>query len=196
LIGQVPTGVDQAAESLHWFPRGATKPLFSLAMNVIAWAIAAFVQAGLIDMALKVARGVRPSFADAFGGGRWFLRVFVVNLLTNLVTLIGLLLFVIPGIIVWVGLMLAPYFVVDQDLGPIESMTTSWEASKGQKGDLFLLFLLSILLVVIGFCALGVGLFVAMPVMNLATCVAYLSITGRGAPAPTAPPQAPPLYVP
>jgi hypothetical protein len=42
--------------------------------------------------------------------------------------------------------------------------------------------LLGSLVLALGCCALGLGIFVALPVYQLAICVAYMAITGRGAP--------------
>ena len=211
-ISEMPAVLDKTAEWLGWVSEhGKAKLVLSLSTSAIGWLVSAFIQGGVTNMMLKAARGASPSFADAFGGGRWFLRLLAVNFLTTIAVVIGFLLLIVPGIIVSLGLILAPYFVVDQEMGPIEAMGASWESSKGQKGDLFLLSLLSVVVLVLGFCVFGVGVFVALPVVHLATSVAYMSITGRGAAdasasasasagagAPFMPqaPQPPPPYVP
>jgi hypothetical protein len=174
----------------------------NLVTSIVGLALSSFFSGGLIVMNLKAARGVSPSFGDAFSGGRYFLSMLGVSILTGIIVGLGLLALIVPGIILIYGLMLAPYYVVDQELGAVEAMKASWAATTGQKGSLFVLSLLCGLLLIAGLLACGVGLFVAIPLTALANALAYLHIAGRieqapaaygpgyGAPAGYAPPAA------
>jgi hypothetical protein len=170
--------------------RGSDYQIVNIPVRIIGFLIATFLECGAIAMALKMARGEQAGIGDIFSGGRFFGRMLVVRFLTMIAVVIGLVLLVVPGIIIGLGLMLAPYYIVDQDLDAIGAMKASWDATKGQKGDLFLLGLLNFLVILLGLCVLGVGVFVALPVAQLATTFAYLHIAGRIAPAAAPPPRA------
>lgn len=73
----------------------------------------------------------------------------------------------------------APYFIVDQSMGPVEAMKASWEMTKPQKLNNFLLFLLFIPVMIAGALCLLVGLIPAMLVMYGAMAAAYRQLTGR-----------------
>ena len=94
----------------------------------------------------------------------------------------------------WVfGVMLRLYFgilyLVDQELGPIEALQASWEATRGQGFKLIGLALASAAVVVAGLIALLVGVIPASVMAYLMWTSAYRQIVGR--PEPAAAPVAP-----
>jgi hypothetical protein len=119
--------------------------------------------------------------------------------MVGIVVVIGFVLLIVPGVIAMLGLYLTQFYVVEANMGPIEAMKASWESTKGQKGDIFVLILLSFFVILGGILAFCVGIFVAIPVIWVAMAIAYLRISGRGAPAMAGggfgpPPGAPPGY--
>ena len=74
---------------------------------------------------------------------KW-LNILAVSILTSLAITFGLLLFIIPGIIIGLGLSMASLIVIDSDLGPIDAIKKSWKIMTGYKGNYFI-FLLSFL---------------------------------------------------
>lgn len=72
---------------------------------------------------------------------------FLIALIISLILfVIGFAFFVIPGIIIASRLMLFPYFIVDKNVGPIESITKSFNVTKGHTLRMVGLFLLTELL--------------------------------------------------
>jgi hypothetical protein len=151
--------------------------------SFIGIVVGAFFQVGFVRIWIKAARGERPEFDELFSGGSRFLPMLGATLLLGLAVCLGSMLCLVPGIIAGLGLMFMPYYVVDQQMGPLEAMAASWTATTGQKGSLFVFSLITILLAVAGLMACCLGLFVAMPVIAIATATVYLRISGR-APAP------------
>jgi uncharacterized membrane protein len=91
---------------------------------------------------------------------------------------LGMIFFIVPGVILAVAFSLADPALVDRGLGGIASLSYSWEATKGQRMKLFVYFLLVVAIVMLGACACGVGIFVAMPIVWLARARIYASING------------------
>lgn len=108
----------------------------------------------------------------------------IVSVLMGLVTIGGIILLVIPGIIFALMFWFGGYIVVDQGRSPIEAMKESARITKGHKWELFLLGVASIGLVVIGFICLLVGMLVAVPVVTLAFTHAFRELQGASAIAP------------
>lgn len=66
-----------------------------------------------------------------------YLKYFVNVILLMLILVGSFLLLIVPFIIVLPRVMLAPYFVVDKKLGPIEAISKSWEVTKGHAGKVW-----------------------------------------------------------
>jgi len=103
--------------------------------------------------------------------GNWLLLVFIV--------LVGLFLFIVPGVIAAVALGLSLYFVVDRGKGPIEALKESFRITNGHKWQLFLLILALVGINLLGFLALVVGLLVSGPVSWLALTHAYRTLEAQ-----------------
>jgi uncharacterized membrane protein len=102
-----------------------------------------------------------------------FWRFLAMQILLGLAVLLGLVLLIVPGIIAAVGLMFAPYLVIDKGLGPVKALEESWRITKGHKWQLFLFSLALIGLNILGLLALVVGVLVTIPVSMLASVHVY-----------------------
>ena len=158
-------------------------------LSIVGWLIAEFFMAGFTRAVLRAVRPNDASFGDFFAAGGRFLPYIAMSFLKTLATVLGLLMLIVPGVIVALGFANAPFFVVDQKLGPIASLKASWEVSEGQKGNLFVLFLAEFGLMVLGVLACCLGMFVVIPVMMLARAIVFMKMSGT-APPPPAPPGA------
>jgi uncharacterized membrane protein len=148
----------------------------------VVFTVDAFLYVGLWRIALAAARGQRPEFALLFSGGSRFLAMFGTFWLLALTLGIGYALLVVPGVILGLGLYMAVLFVVDQNMGPIDAMKASWNATQGYKGRLFLFALLAFGMILAGYVACFVGVFAVIPILSVASAIIYLRLTGRGAP--------------
>ncbi|MEG6509853.1 hypothetical protein V6C03_12855 [Methyloligella sp. 2.7D] len=99
-------------------------------------------------------------------------------ILVAIVVAIGLILFVIPGIILALMLMFALWFVIDRGLGPIEAMKASNEITRGHKWQLLGFLIVLWLINLVGALALGIGLLVTVPVTVLSIIEAYRRLGG------------------
>jgi hypothetical protein len=151
-----------------------------------------FFEAGLIRMYLAAARGETPGFGDLFGGASRYLPLLAARFLVGLICFTGSMCLIVPGVIAYCGLWMASYYVIDAGLGPIDAIKASWEATTGQKGNIFLFLLLGGLIAASGVCACYLGIFVTVPLFFLAMAIVFLRISGRGTPALPAHPAAPP----
>lgn len=156
---------------------------------VIGWVLQAFFQAGFVRMYLSAARGRAPEFAHVFSGGPRFFAMLGAMVVHSLMIIIGFALLIVPGVILSLGLLLYPYYVVDRGMGPIEALRASWDATTGQKGKLFVLGIYSVGVIIVGLVACCIGMVPALAVVSVAQAIVYVRITGTDGVGPTAPPQ-------
>lgn len=156
--------------------------------GIIGWVLQAFFQAGFIRMYLSGARGQSPEFSHVFSGGPWFLKMLGAMFIHTFLVILGFAFLIVPGVILSLGLVLYPYYVVDRGMGPVEALKASWEATTGQKGKVFVLMLYSFGVTLLGMLACCVGIFPAIAVITLAQAIVYVRVTGTEGVAPP-PPQ-------
>ncbi len=99
--------------------------------------------------------------------------------LVAVMTFVGLILCVIPGLAVMFFTMFWGYFVVDKNMSPVEAITASFNLVKNNAGAVIIFLLLSWVVTVVGFIACLVGLIVAIPVVTIATGYMYKRLQGE-----------------
>lgn len=117
--------------------------------------------------------GEEPQFSAYGQESRKLLKYIAASIIFTFIIIIGLALFVIPGIYLALRLQFFQALIVDEDCGIIESLKRSWELTKDQVLPLFILFLVMILISLIGLLLLGVGIFVATPVIYTMYLIVY-----------------------
>ena len=80
---------------------------------------------------------------------------------------------IVPGIIWGIQYMFFSYFIIDEDLGPMEALKRSAAITEGAKWDLFLFGLLLAGINLLGALCLLVGLIATIPATMLAFAFAY-----------------------
>ncbi|WP_394833801.1 hypothetical protein LVJ94_45575 [Pendulispora rubella] len=181
MIAMVPTlapAVLLAARVI--VPRSASYWVVWGASNAVSLVVSTFFEVGLVRLWLSVARGQTANFATLFGGGNRFFAFLGMRLVTALAMLLGFALLIVPGVILSLGLAVAPFYLVDAEMGPIAAMRESWKATTGHKGDIFLLGLVSATLLFFGSMLCCIGYFVAAPVCSVALAIVYVRLSGRG----------------
>ncbi|MBK5216243.1 MAG: hypothetical protein JJE02_01545 [Propionibacteriales bacterium] len=169
---------DSAGGMMFGGDASAAGQLTSLLMNLIVTVVGYVVSAGIIRGALDITEGRKFDIAHAFGQLDYG-KVILTSLLVGVLTTIGLVLFILPGILVAFFTTFALYFVVDNGTEPMESVKASFALVKDHVGDVVVLFLASIAAVIVGVLACLVGLLVAIPVVTIAWAYAYKTLQGQ-----------------
>jgi uncharacterized membrane protein len=82
-------------------------------------------------MQVEAAKGNSPEPFESFKKGlRMWLPLIAMFILQGILVIIGLILFIIPGLILIRAFFLAQFFVIDQKLGPILALDASKKATK------------------------------------------------------------------
>lgn len=71
------------------------------------------------------------------------------------------------------------YYIVTQDVGSMEALQMSAEATDGHKSELFGLCLASMGVIILGTLCLGVGFVWAIPTVDIAWRAVFLQLSGQ-----------------
>ncbi len=145
----------------------------SFPSSIISSIISVFFMLGATRIGLRIVDGKPFDLGMLFSGGEFLLKGFVAYILYWAMIVIGLVLLIVPGIIVIVRFGMYQNAIVDKNMGIIESLGYSWNLTKGNGLNLFVILLFSICVIIAGCLALIVGLLFAYPMMWLMWIVAY-----------------------
>lgn len=161
------------------FPLGSGNPEEGQAAgNLIPNILSMLLFPGFYLVAFQIARNRPTAFGDFFKGFNRALPVLLLGIVSGLLTFIGLILLVLPGIYLAVSYMLSLPLLLDKNVDFWPAMETSRKLV-GKKWWSFLLF--GIVLALINFgglLLLGVGLLVTIPWSYCAVAAAYEDIVG------------------
>jgi uncharacterized membrane protein len=153
----------------HW--------MLSRLFQVIYFLLSSLVYIGYYQISLKLSNNETPTIMDLYSGGRCLISFIIANFLYGMLILAGLILLIFPACI-WASTYgLFPYFIVDQNQGPLEAFRSSANATRGARWDYFGFLLVSNLLYLAGVICLFVGLLVAAPVLMTAGALAYRKLS-------------------
>ena len=110
---------------------------------------------------------------DSFG------PYFLTAILVGIMTFVGFVLCILPGIAVAFFTMFWGYFVVDKNMSPVDAIKSSFELVKDNIGAVILFLVLGWLVTLAGAIACLVGLIVAVPVVTIATGYMYKRLQGE-----------------
>lgn len=154
----------------------------------VPWSVVVLVplMAGLDIMAIRQVRGQAVRTVDVAEGFRRGARAMAIYVTLSFFLTLGYLLFVVPGIILTLSLMLAPLYALDQDMGVRQSLRASMMATRRRMGAMFAFLAAAVGISLLGTALLVVGLVPAIAWLFLARAELYRQV--RGEHALTAPP--------
>ncbi len=145
----------------------------SFLLQIMAQVFYFFLQLGLIRVGLNLVSGKSVEIGQLFGEGPKLLKAILATILYTIALMIGLVLLIVPG--VYIALRYGQYLkgIVDRDLGIIESFEYSSSITTNNRGNLFVLWLLILLLGLLGMITCGLGFLFIGPMIWLITLIAY-----------------------
>lgn len=147
--------------------------LVMMLVSVVMWVLQVVVEAGMKRLHLSLVDGVRPPLEILISTFNLFGKILMGGFIYGLIVMVGLLLFVVPGVIWSIKYQFYIYLILEKEMTVMEAIRRSGEITQGKKWKLFVLGLANMGIVLLGALALGVGLIVAVPVVTLTQVVAY-----------------------
>ncbi len=146
-------------------------PFLSIVFSVIGYVIALMVTVGLIRASLEIVEGRTPEFDVLFQGAHVG-SYFVASLLVGLMTFVGLVLCVIPGLLVMFFTFFYGYYIVDKNMSPTDGISASVNVVRANMGNLLAFLVVAVVLLIVT-CGL------AWPVVWIAGAYVYKTINGE-----------------
>ncbi|MEC9325825.1 MAG: hypothetical protein VYB90_18500 [Actinomycetota bacterium] len=170
------------------FSYTATGPAGVL-VAIIGWflslIVTAAIQSAFLGGVLDIANGQEVSIGSFFRP-RNIGNVIIAGLLVGIITTIGFVLCILPGLAASIFLMFTIIAVLDRNMSPVDGLKSSFQTGKANFGGVLLTWLAAVVLVLVGAVLCGVGLLVTVPVTALLLVYAYRVMNG-GLVAPATP---------
>lgn len=164
--------------------RGLTGASFSFSTFVVGLVGAilfALIQAQFVRVALTVTRGHRPTFAEFFrfeDAGPVVVLALIIGVVVGLLRAIPIL-GGLATLVVEFFLYFAYYLLLDRKVQPVDAIRGSFDLVQRNLGQTLIFYVLAILIGLAGFIACGIGIFVAAPIVLLATAYLYRRLSGE-----------------
>lgn len=136
------------------------------------------LQLFIIRATLKIVRG-EPFEASTIMTTENLGPYVIGAIIVGILTFVGFILCIIPGILVAFFTMFWGYFIIDKNMSPTEAITASFNLVKEHAGAVIIFLILSWVVLFIGAILCGIGLFVAWPVVIIATGYMYKRLQGE-----------------
>lgn len=108
--------------------------------DLIDWIISGPLEVGVAIVILKIARSERAAASQVFSGFDTFATALVAYILMGIITLIGIVLFVVPGVIASLAFAMTYFVIADEPrIGPWAAIKESVAMMRGGKMKLLLL---------------------------------------------------------
>ena len=146
--------------------------------RVASFVIGPALLMGNFIVSAKLLQGHTPQFSDFFLGFRFFFPLLLTALVGALLTSIGFLLLIIPGIYLLIGYIFASSLVVDRRLDFWAALELSRRTVNPIWFGMFGFLLLLMLINLAGIVALGIGSLVTIPVTMCTLTAAYADLFG------------------
>lgn len=149
-------------------------------VSVAAAIVNVILSIGAQKIYLKTEASEKPLFKELFAyhDVMLIIRVIAGGILYALIVLIGLILFIVPGIIFAIKYSFQYLLIIDKGLGPVEALRESAKLTKGHKWQLLLFGVVLGIINVFGALLFGVGLLVSVPTTNLSIVHVYRKLLG------------------
>lgn len=147
---------------------GLAEFIFNVLINVLG----IILSIGLVKIALDINENKPVAYKMLFNQWSFFWKYLGGMIVYMLIVMAGFILLIVPGIIWSIKYQFTQYLILE-GYGPIAAIKRSGRITQGHKFNIFLLGLLLALISMAGFLALGVGLFVAQPLVLMAMVYVY-----------------------
>ena len=112
-------------------------PNITFIFSIISWLIQMVTGIGVIVISLKIVDGKKPKLSEIYSHYPLLLNYFLGSLIYGVVTLLGFILLIIPGIIWGIKYQYTTYLIIDRGMSPMDAFRKSGKITQGHKTKLF-----------------------------------------------------------
>ena len=149
----------------------------STILQIVLTAIGYPIIAGIIMVGVRQSVDAPVEFGQVFGYMNRIVPLAILGIVVSILTTIGYLLLVLPGIYLSIALMLAIPLCVDKDMGLVESLTTSIKLVNKEFLNVFLLVLAIVVISIASFITI-IGWIWGIPLTMMIYAIIYRQLAG------------------
>jgi len=146
--------------------------------QILVFVVTGVLQIGVYRSVLTVTAGQRVEFGRMFSGDQLG-PYLVATFLMGVMTFIGFLLCIVPGIVVLFFGFFYPFYILDRRQQPVEAIKSSFQLVRNNVSTLLPFAIVAFLVYIVGLIACFVGVLVSAPVALLAIAYAYRTLNGE-----------------
>ena len=161
--------------------KGESIGVSGIVISILGLLLYGLFTMGYLKNCMQTLDGEEPQFSAYGQVSRKIIGFLIICIIFSVIVSLGTMLLIIPGIYLFLRLQFCFISMVDENTGVIESLKRSWTITKGYSLQIFVLFLITMLIYFIGYIALFIGIFIAIPLITLMYVYTYRKLT-----APTA----------
>lgn len=152
--------------------------LLSLLLKIITWTVNLTLSTGLVHISLKLTAGQPANLTNLYShiSLRFLGQYILGSLLYTLVVILGTILFIIPGLILGLGLMFYSFYIIDLKINPFQALKNSWLITKGVKIKLSIFLSIILLINLLGAALIGLGLLISTPFSIISLTYLYRTL--------------------
>lgn len=148
--------------------------------SLLGLLLSAWMACGYWTLIFSYMDGKKRPFEDLFTQLKPFWRLLGASLLVGIIIGVGFFFLIVPGFYFLLKYQFTVPLIVDRNLGITEAMRQSAKLSDHRKMSLLGFDLTCLGVIILGAICLGVGVFVAIPVVWLAMAAVYRKLSGAG----------------
>lgn len=141
--------------------------------------LSVFLSAFLLRVILNIFDNKKNKFEEVAEIFPKLFRFILASIIYQGIVLIGLILFIVPGIIMIVKFQFTPYLIIDKDLELGEAFRKSNELASGVQWKLFWFMIVGIAVSLSGFIVFGIGALFSIPTVWMAGVFVYRSLLNQ-----------------
>lgn len=154
-------------------------------LSLLYYVLELLLGIGIITISIKLVDHKEVELKDLFMHYQYLFRYFVGSLLYGIIVFVGLILFIIPGIIWALKYQFFSYAIIDKNMKVWDAFKFSATITSGVKLDLLGLAIISMLINLVGMLALLVGLLVTIPLTMMVMAYVYRKLEQNTLPQPS-----------
>ena len=156
----------------------AASMFVSLLFSAFSFIVSMIISAGLVRAALDITEG-RQLDPKALLRTDRLVPVIVASLIIGVATFIGFVLCILPGIAVIFLTQYTLYYIMDQDLAPIDAIKASVRFTTQNLGNVLVWYIVGGIVALVGFVVCFVGAIVTVPIALIGTAYTYKVLNGQ-----------------
>lgn len=163
--------------SIQYLDMNAASMRILCAVSMLFTFIISPLRYGTIHYLLDFASTAEAKMKTLFIYYKDIVKLFVLVVFINIICAFGLMCFILPGIVLWLGLMLVPYvYPENKELDILELIKLSWGMMKGYKIKALLFECSYILWYIFILVTMGIGFIFVYPYISVSRAIYYNQI--------------------